>query len=454
MISKKNLQVGGYLHDAKGNYFSGKRLEEYFANIDTIEVFHKLVSEANGCFFVIYYAQDTVYAAVDRIRSIPIFYKQAKDSIELSLKATQLTPLNTSALQNTHPSILAEYLATGYVSGNDTLHAEIHQIPAGHYLIHKIGRGAELVPYYQFIHCNVDESNSSKLCLELDKIHSNLANRLVESLNGQTAVIPLSGGYDSRLIAYLLKISRYPKVICFSYGSPNNPESEISQAVAKELELPWKFIPHSRQSWHKAFNSSDRKEFFKFSVNATSSAHIQDFLAVKTLRNKGIIPEDSIFIPGHSADFLEGSHLPDAYEHKHDFSRDDLYRQILNKHYTLWNWQEDSYYKDFCSRIERTLQIKSLMRPDHAASLFEQWDWQERQAKFIVNSVRVYEFFGYQWRLPLWDSELMNFWARVPLKLRLKRSLWLQYAAAYLPIEASVLSNPHQIGRASCRERV
>jgi len=44
-----------------------------------------------------------------------------------------------------------------------------------------------------------------------------------------------------------------------------------------------------------------------------------------------------------------------------------------------------------------------------------------RQAEFIVNSVRVYEFFGYEWYSPIWNSEIMGFWAKVSLKYRIKK---------------------------------
>jgi len=54
----------------------------------------------------------------------------------------------------------------------------------------------------------------------------------------------------------------------------------------------------------------------------------------------------------------------------------------------------------------------------------QEGDWQERQAKFIVNSVRVYEFWGYEWRIPLWDNQLMDFFSGVPLKLRLEKKLY------------------------------
>jgi asparagine synthase (glutamine-hydrolysing) len=61
------------------------------------------------------------------------------------------------------------------------------------------------------------------------------------------------------------------------------------------------------------------------------------------------------------------------------------------------------------------------------ADAMEKWDWQERQAKFICNSVRVYEFYGYDWWLPLWDTEFMKFWEHVPLELRKGTALYLAY---------------------------
>ena len=51
---------------------------------------------------------------------------------------------------------------------------------------------------------------------------------------------------------------------------------------------------------------------------------------------------------------------------------------------------------------------------------------QERQAKFIVNSVRAYEYFGYEWLIPLWDNALFDFWAKVPITLRYQRRLYFQ----------------------------
>ena len=56
----------------------------------------------------------------------------------------------------------------------------------------------------------------------------------------------------------------------------------------------------------------------------------------------------------------------------------------------------------------------------------------ERVAKFIVNSIRVYEFFGYSWRIPLWDNQLMDFFSKLSLKFRMDEFLYITYAKKIL----------------------
>jgi hypothetical protein len=45
-----------------------------------------------------------------------------------------------------------------------------------------------------------------------------------------------------------------------------------------------------------------------------------------------------------------------------------------------------------------------------------------------VNSLRAYEFWGHDWRIPFWDHELMDFFMRVPLELRIGKKLYDHYA--------------------------
>jgi asparagine synthase (glutamine-hydrolysing) len=59
---------------------------------------------------------------------------------------------------------------------------------------------------------------------------------------------------------------------------------------------------------------------------------------------------------------------------------------------------------------------------DHG--MYELVEYQERQAKFVVSGQRVYEFYGYDWRLPLWDNAYCDFFERMPLSAKINQSLF------------------------------
>ncbi len=58
-------------------------------------------------------------------------------------------------------------------------------------------------------------------------------------------------------------------------------------------------------------------------------------------------------------------------------------------------------------------------------SRIELWDAVSRQALYIINSCRAYEFMGARWR-SLWDYDLMDFFMKVPLEYRLGKRLYIQ----------------------------
>ncbi len=428
------VAVAGYAFTREGKYLTGKALGDYFVSVASEDDFAVKLRELNGSFACILERPAGIFAAVDKIRSIPLFFDS---SAKISDHAESIDVLVPQMLEGS--SAFSEFLITGFVSGEDTLNPAVRQIPAGHYLVFDPSFGMpKLKAYYRYLHTHESDKPVPELIRDMHAMHEAMTEHLIRSLNGRQAVIPLSGGYDSRLLAYLLKEAGYPKLLAFSYGARNNPEARISKSVAKALGIPWHFAEYTHKSWYQAYFSDDRKRYYRRAFNASSSPHIQDWQAVRTLKAEGVFEADAVFIPGHSADFLQNGHLPDIYAHQTHFTKDQLLAQIRAKHYRLWQNADEKECAGFDKRIEKTMDIPSEMTALEAAALYEYFDMQERQAKFIVNSLRVYEDLGYEWRLPFWDDGMLDYWIEIPLKLRLHRKLWALYAKDFLPLKQPV----------------
>jgi hypothetical protein len=61
---------------------------------------------------------------------------------------------------------------------------------------------------------------------------------------------------------------------------------------------------------------------------------------------------------------------------------------------------------------------------DNGVARCEMWNAEQRQAKYIINSCRMYEFVGSPWRT-LWDYEFMDFFLSVPENFRYGMQLYL-----------------------------
>ena len=107
---------------------------------------------------------------------------------------------------------------------------------------------------------------------------------------------------------------------------------------------------------------------------------------------------------------------------------------VIAKHYSLWSDLKTSDNLALArQRILDTLVDVAGEAESWSglASLFELWEWQERQSKFVVNGQRLYEHLGLSWALPLWDEEYLSFWRTVPLEFRFSQKLYRNYLEQY-----------------------
>jgi asparagine synthase (glutamine-hydrolysing) len=438
--SKGDSHVKGFAHLPDGKYLTGETLLDYFNSSPDLDGFNSRVSEANGMFSVIVSGEGFVRLGVDRMRSFPVFYSlpgksglQISDSVDKIISSTGEWKMNVPARD--------EFLATGYVTGNETLAEGIFQVQAAEIVeikasdnpqgkrinssVYSSYRRARTVPERPSVirSGRLFDASIEELIEEFSRITNRVSERLVSSLGGRTAVIELSGGYDSRLVASMLKKHNYSQLICFSYGREGNPDMIRAEEVAERLGL--KFIPIIYTGEMISGFQSDQEflEYVRFSSNKTSMFFMQEYFAMKYLLDEGLIPSDAVFIPGHSGDFFGGSQLIKHGLHDGDEPVESTISRIFNTKYA-WNKPAELVKKSMVDRIGRTLADRDIVTGAIPYTVHEDWDLKEKFAKFIVNSSNIFAWFGFEYRLPLYDYELQDFFRDLPYEYKFGKKLY------------------------------
>lgn len=380
----------------------------------------------NGNFAFAMETSRYVFCTVDRVRSIPLFYAVSDEEVIFSDDANYLRDRLNPQFNEENG---AEFLVSGYVTGSDTLFDGISQLQAGEYLVYDKKVGSLTTDfYYRFWHGNFFSASEEELLDQLDETFVRVFQRLIASTKGLQIVVPLSGGLDSRITIAMLKQLCVEDVICFSYGKKGNREAEISRQVAKALGYKWYFVEYTREKLYDCYHSDEMQSYMKYSGNLVSLPIIQDFLAVRELKEKGKIPENAVLVPGHTGDMISGGQIPHDYTRSQIYTLEKFFEDSLKMHYSLWRWSEAEFGSLFKGKIQKSVGKLSVFDNESCANAIELFDFDERHGKYIINSVRVYEFFGYQWRMPLWDTELIDFFLQVPISYRINQLLYKYYA--------------------------
>ncbi len=415
----------------EGQLLQGRALSRYLDCASTAAEMKRLLTPLRGFFAVVRIDGPDLIASADPFRSIPFFYAVKDDTFHISDDPYWLA--DRIGDRETNRIAKLEFILAGYAAGEDTFCPRVKQIQAGELLqaTRRPEGGFEVRRErdYSYLHGDYFEETDEVLLRNYDDMLIRVFGRLVEYAGDRTIVVPLSGGYDSRLIVLMLKRLGYEKILTYSYGKAGNRESQVSRGVAQNLGLQWEFVPYNHERWHEWFNSPERSKYALFADNLSTIPHLQDWPAVWELKKAGKLPADSVFVAGHSADLPSGGFSPKFPELYKDcrLDTDRLLDRIIYYQFPLWDYSAPRRALEgvFEERIGKTLGGVEKYREN--AGAFEAWIAYEKCAKYVINSVRAYEFWGYDWWLPFWDREFIDFWCRCPLRVRLGRSLYLKH---------------------------
>lgn len=391
----------------------------------------------SGNFAFIFKSPQATIAAVDKKRSFPVFYSSRPAGLFLSNAARVLQEqlkLKTMSLAS-----LLEFRMAGYVTGRFTLYEDLQQLQAGEFLQTDSGGAGHTEKYYRYYPETRFNLSEPQLTDELVHVSRQVFQSLIERLNGRPVWVPLSAGLDSRFIVAMLKECGYDNIQAFFYGAPGsgNWEGRYSQQLAAQLNIPWRRLDYTPKYLKSVFRSALWHRFGAFADNLCSLPGYNMLYNLEALRQANCLPADAVMINGQTGDFISGNHLPALVESAR-VTRDEIFVTVAAKHFSLW---EDLKTAENLNLIRQRFESLTAHLPfdgsgRSAAGILDHWEWRERQAKYILNGQRGYEFYKLGWELPLWDDRFMNFWKKVPVAFKFQQRLFRDFLKIHNPAKA------------------
>ncbi|GHT39072.1 asparagine synthase [Bacteroidia bacterium] len=412
---ENGVYAKGYFFTPDGKLYRDAGLCTYFSKLVDEDDFRQKLLTANGIFSVIIQQDTKLWMAVDRLRYFPLFYRQKGVDLWISDEVNSL--FDAGEQKETDPDACSEFSGLSYVLGNKTLLKTVFQLQAGEMIRYEETQHRIVPAFYHRYFSEIKEISFDEAKMQLKKIFQNIGQRMVQLIGDRPVVVSLSGGLDSRLIAFLLKKAGIKKVLCYTFGiKKGNPEWERSKIVAEKLGFQWLFIDYGTMNEPDFRKQKRFINMVDYVAQYVSKFGFMQYFATNYLIDEVKIPSDSIWFVGNGGDFFSGSHLRPYMQKYKSISVIAQDLQYIHGNLVQLNRKERE-------KIRQTIQ-KELQTTIPLFYNVENWDLKERQAKYIFNSDKLWEYYGIETQIPLCDTELMDFFVSLPFEYRLNQKLY------------------------------
>ncbi len=390
-----------------------------------------LLQGLHGHFALVAAAGGHILAAVDRIRSIPLFYTGHGSAAAVTADPTSLVD-EFGVCEIDSEAALALAMA-GFTIGRDTLYQHLHQLAPGEFVLLAPAADPVRRRYHRY---EPWRATAEQTHAALAETTLEILSRIVADAHGRTIAVPLSAGLDSRVVVSGLAHLGARNVKCFAYGLPGNYEARASQCIAAHLGYPWHSVPFTPKSQRRFSQSRVYRDYLAFADPTCATPVVHDLPAICTLLDSGYLPADAIIINGNSGDYITGLHIPPALRRPRGDLDEPARRALLvdamiDKHFHLWDsLATPANRRRIAARLEQELTElpPEALLPTGLHGAHEWLELRDRQSKYVIARQRIYEFLGLDWRLPLWDDAYLDFWQSVPLSQKAGQRLYREMA--------------------------
>ena len=386
-----------------------------------------------GAWTLIEAGDGVVRLTTDRTRSHHLLFTRAGDTWIISDDPQELRRHAPTWARDEQAAEV--FLHAGFTPGTRTLAHEVYATPAGS-VVELRSDGTWSSRSWETYRYDADPITSPEEFADVFRTALDTAvERVLQETDGRQLLVPLSGGLDSRLLAVWLKRHGARDVVTFTYGVPGSTEVAISRGVAEALEMDWFTVDLDPTEMARTWAGPDGVDFQKRTWGLTSLPHVQDWYALLQMRRSALIDTDAVFLPGHTiVGNMHDEHLLEGGP-----SRNDVLTTVARHHSLLQGdrsaWRHLPLLRRTVVQGAQEVSFPIGRGKDLAGSgrsiqeLVERVNLQERQAKYINESFKAYEAFGYGWALPMLDTEVWRTWLRGSEDLTATRDWYAQFTA-------------------------
>lgn len=438
---------------------------QYQSRSDTETIVHAFeqygadcVTRLRGMFAFAIWSErtQTLFCARDRLGIKPFYYfwDGSLFAFASEIKALLAHPAISASFNE---GCLAEYLAFGYLSSEETMFRNIRKLMPGHTLTIRFGEGAgqpEIRSYWDVQRGSIEEKSADAWIAECRR-------RLEEAVQTRLmADVPLgvflSGGVDSSAIAALVKRMTSERVKTFSVGYAEVPYSELSYAreTARAIGTEHREVVIGMEDFFNALPELVWHEDEPISWPSSVPLYFVAKLASEDVK---------VVLTGEGADELFAGYeryrrylwnqkglawyrmVPDAIRNgirrsiaESDVPAASLRRKLLHTFLGRTESVESLHVDNFYSAFGEDEQRKLLRHPSEAgsayASFLEYWDrgapggplWQMLYAdqktylgELLMKQDQMSMASSIESRVPFLDHHFVEFAARVPDSMKL-----------------------------------
>ena len=385
--------------------------------IITIDDLLRFLQTIDGCYSIIINNKETTFAAVDRARSMPIYYSNtiisdSAEEIRMELK------IPNNKVDN---DCFMEFASNSFVIGHNTVYSEIKQLDMGE-AVHIDNGNVKHVKYFYHI-SPITTKTPEEIKIDLTETAYNIFYRLKEVINGRPVVLSMSGGYDSRFVGCMLKNVGIEDVSCYTYGRKDSFEVRQSKKNAEALGYRWKCVEMTDVTMMKLFDEQGL-DFMNSFNGHDSIAYTQNFPAVRQLQEEGWIKPESVFITGLCGDMPTGEYVKAKDESKNYDIRNaakEIYGQLFNSYKF-----DERFEGRWLKRIEREIEEIPIKIEDYQSYItaIDSFITGTCHSRLYLHQNSVPSYFGYEWLLPYWSVNLLLKWYSVPAEYRCHQILY------------------------------